>query len=168
MAIIDPVTEELKTSREEILGTTILYCKNLLTNNKPDNEYAKDIEIKNLLHEARMAEIDDEECPLEDEDFWEAIKRFKEKGKSCYDFLTKAGEDFQNAIKILMKRIWDKEDMPKEWEYTLLIMLYKGKGLREVVDNNRLIHSKVWLPRLLEDMAVSKMKKKIQLKTTKF
>ena len=46
--IIDPITEELKTSRKEILDTTILYCKNLLTNNKPDDEYEKDIKINGI------------------------------------------------------------------------------------------------------------------------
>ena len=47
-------------------------------------------------------------------------------------------------------------------------MLYKGSGLKEVMDNNRFIHSKDWIPRLFEDLVVSKMKSKIQQKTTKF
>ena len=47
-------------------------------------------------------------------------------------------------------------------------MLYKGSGLKEVMDNNRFIHSKDWIPCLFEDLVVSKMKSKIQQKTTKF
>ena len=50
----------------------------------------------------------------------------------------------------------------------MLIMLYKGKGLAEIMDNNRFIHSKVWMPRLFEDLVVTKMKSKVQEKTTKF
>ena len=168
VAVLDPITEELKTSRKEILDTTILYCKNLLTNNKPDVEYEKDIKIKNILHDARMKEYNEEDDTFEDNDFLEAICRFKAKGKSCYDFLTKAGDDFQEAVKILLKRIWDYEIIPKECEYTLLIMLYKGKGLKECLDNNRFIHSKIWLPRLFEDIVAYKMKPKVQTKTTNY
>ena len=73
VAILDPITEELKTSRKEILDTTILYCKNLLTNNKPDVEYEKDIKIKNILHDARMKEYNEEDDTFEDNDFLEAI-----------------------------------------------------------------------------------------------
>ena len=90
-----------------------MYCKNLLTNNSPDDEYAIDIKVKNILHDARMKKNDEEEETLDDNDFLEAMNRFKAKGKSCYDFLTKAGEDFQEAIKILLKRIWEaEEEMP--------------------------------------------------------
>ena len=168
VAIIDPVTNELKTSRKEILGTTLAYCTNLLTNNEPDDEYKKDIAVKNMLHDVRMTKEQEHDDVLEDEDFDNAVKRFTEKKKSCYDFLTKAGKDFKDATKILIKRIWDSENIPEGWESTLLIMLYKGRGLRESMDNNRFIHSKEWLPRLFEDLVVSKMKVKVLKKTTKY
>ena len=96
-----------------------------------------DILIKNRLHEARMEEICDDEDPFNDEEFEGTIKRFSDKKKKCYDFLTKAGKDFQDATKILMKRIWETESIPEEWDFTLLIMLYKGRGLKESMDNNR-------------------------------
>ena len=70
-------------------------------------------------------------------------------------------------MKIHMK-IWKTENIPEGWDYTLLIMLYKGSGLRECMDNNRFIHSKLWMPRLFEDLVVSKMKVKIQNKATKY
>ena len=46
--------------------------------------------------------------------------------------------------------------------------MYMGKGLAEVMDNNRCIHSKQWMPRLFEDLVVSKMKDRVQKKTTKY
>ena len=50
----------------------------------------------------------------------------------------------------------------------MLIMLYKGSGLKEIMDNNRFNHSKDWMPRLFEDLVVNKMKPKVQNNTTKY
>ena len=111
-----------------------------------------------------MEEVCDDEDPFNDEEFEGTIKRFSDKKKKCYDFLTKAGKDFQEATNILMKRIWDTEGIPEEWDFTLLIMLYKGRGLKESMDNKRFIHSKFWMPRLFEDLVVSKMKQKSKIK----
>ena len=168
VAIIDPVTNELKTSRKAILETTLSYCTNLLTNNKPDDDYEKDLAVKHKLHDARMTKIEEQDDQLDEEDFEKAVKRFTEKKKTCYDFLTKAGKDFKDATKALIQRIWDSEIIPKGWESTLLIMLYKGRGLKESMDNNRFIQSKDWFPRLFEDLVVSKMKVKVLKKATKY
>ena len=110
---------------------------------------------------------DGEDC-FNDKDFQEALKRFAEKNKSCYDFITKAGYYFKEAVKALFLRIWNTEVIPRGWESTMLIMLYKGSGLKEIMDNNRFIHSKDWMPRLFEDLVVNKMKPKVQNYTTKY
>ena len=118
-----------------------LFIVNRPTNNQPQQGYEMDILIKNMLHDARMEEVcDEDKDPFNDEEFEETIKRFSDKNKRCYDFLTKAGKNFQEATKILMKRIWETETIPEEWDFTLLIMLYKGRGLKESMDNNRFIH----------------------------
>ena len=168
VAIVDPTNNDLKTTKDEILVTTVSYCANLLTNNAPDPGYERDLIIKNKLHDARMNVTDDEQEVFSDDDFKKALERFEGKKKSCYNFLTKAGKDFQEATKIFLHRIWETENIPVGWEYTLLIMLYKGVGLKEIMDNNRFIHSKNWMPRLFEDIVVSKMKSKIQDKVTKY
>ena len=168
VAIVDPETNDLKTSKKEIMETTVKYCVNLLTNNAPDAGYEKDIAIKNKLHEVRMNQKTDNDEMFDAEDFQNAVKRFSAKNKSCYDYLTKAGNTFQDATKILMERIWKSEEIPEGWFFTMLIMLYKGRGLKEIMDNNRFIHSKQWMPRLFEDLVVSKMKHKVLNKTTKF
>ena len=124
--------------------------------------------MKHKLHDARMTKIEEQDDQLDEEDFEKAVKRFTEKKKTCYDFLTKAGKDFKDATKALIQRIWDSEIIPKGWESTLLIMLYKGRGLKESMDNNRFIHSKDWFPRLFEDLVVSKMKVKVLKKATKY
>ena len=92
--------------------------------------------MKNLLHDSRMTEEHDEEY-FDDEDFRETIKRFKSKGKSCYDFLIKAGEVYHEATKILMQRIWKSEEgLGIQFaDYAL-----QGQWPKR---NNRFIHSSV-------------------------
>ena len=59
-----------------------------------------------------MEAVCDDEDPFNDEEFEGTIKRLSDKKKIFYDFLTKAGKDFQEATNILMKRIWDTEGIP--------------------------------------------------------
>jgi hypothetical protein len=76
---------------------------------------------------------------------------------------------FKRQLSFSSKKIWKSENITEGWEYTLLIMLYKGSGLRECMDNNRFIHCKLWMPRLFEDIVVLKMKARIQReKNTKY
>ena len=83
-----------------------------------NDEYKKDLAVKHKLHEARMTKVEEHDDLLDNEDFEKAVKRFTEKKESCYDFLTKAGNDFKDATKILLKRIWDTENIPEGWEST--------------------------------------------------
>ena len=42
---------------------------------------------------------------IEEKLYMEAIKGFTSKKKSCYDYLTKAGDDFQEATLVLLNPI---------------------------------------------------------------
>ena len=84
------------------------------------------------------------------------------------DFITKAGLGFIEAVFDLFSRIWKEETTPSEWEYTTLIQIYKGKGLKEMLENNRFIHTKEWMPKLFEYITVSKMKPQILSKISKY
>ena len=54
-----------------------------------------------------------------------------------------------------------EEEFPRAFDYTTLNQIFKGKGRREVLSNNRYIHGKDWLPRITEGMVVEEMKVKI-------
>ena len=70
-------------------------------------------------------------------EFEEAIQRFKIKGKKSYNFIVKSGTMFKQAIFTFLKRIWKEEDIPKKWEETKLIQVYKGSGSKEKLENKR-------------------------------
>jgi hypothetical protein len=95
------------------------------------------------------------------EGFNKVIKKFKENDKRNYDFLIKAGDKFKDAVYRLCRRMIEKEQFPRSFENTTLHQIYKGKGKREVLSNNRYIHSKEWLPRTAEALVVDNMKETI-------
>ena len=61
----------------------------------------------------------------------------------------------------LCKRMLEDESFPLSFDNTTLHQIYKGKGKKEALTNNRYIHSKEWLPRTVEAMVVEVMKEGI-------
>ena len=96
-----------------------------------------------------------EHTVLTEEMFEEAVSRFKKKNKKCYEFITKSGTMFKDAVFKIFKRIWQTEEIPSAWDLTTLVQIYKGAGAREKLENNRFIHSKTWMPKLFESIATN-------------
>ena len=78
------------------------------------------------------------------------IKKFKSSSKHSYDFITKAGDKFKESCFKLCKKMFQVEQFPEAFKDTVLHMIYKGKGKKEELPNNRFIHCKSWLPRVAE------------------
>ena len=76
-------------------------------------------------------------------------------GKKSYDFLTKSGGDFQKAIFMFLNQMFLEEKFPIQFQKTDLHMIYKGKGRKEDLSNNRFIHCKDWLARAAEGLVVA-------------
>ena len=68
---------------------------------------------------------------LEEDDFEKVIEKFKMKPTKTYDFLIKAGTDYQKAIFRLCKDMIEKEEFPKSFRKTTLHMIWKRKGSNE-------------------------------------
>ena len=145
------------------------YCDEVLKKNPPRDGFEIELHLKNDLHDIRMEEvIDDSEYDedISSDDFDEAIKKFKKKNKKAYNYIVKAGESFKNGMFKFMERIHSDENLPNSWENTVLIQIFKGKGARELLENNRFIHSKFWKPKLYEAMVVAKSKPFISKNTS--
>ena len=54
-----------------------------------------------------------------------------------------------------------EETFPEEFRKILLQMIWRGKGLADILKNSRFIHMKMVLPRTTEALIVGKMKEKI-------
>ena len=93
--------------------------------------------------------------------------KFNKKKSKTYDFITKAGLQFQLAILNLCRRVIYSEVFPSRFDITTLVQLPK-KGSAQELDNKRFIHIKEWLPRLVEALIVDQMKDEIFAAGSKF
>ena len=82
--------------------------------------------------------------------------------------ITKSGKKFKDAIFTLAKRMLDEENFSKNFDDTILNQIWKQKGQKSVLKNNRYIHSKGWLQRTVEAMVVMEMKSPILLASTPY
>ena len=84
--MVDPASGEEVTTPEEIKRVSLQYCKDLLTNRKPKDEYAEDYMMKEFVHDVRMTEkIEDDIEELSIEKFNKTYEILTKKIGSKYD-----------------------------------------------------------------------------------
>ena len=153
-AILNPETKKLAVNKAEIKEATLKYCKATLENNPPEERYKESIKEKKDKVKERMEESDGN-FNISEELFEEVVAKFKRSKKRNYDFITRAGKKFQNSVFMFCSRMIKEEQFPRCFQDTILHMMFKGgKGRREVLSDNRFIHSKSWLPRTVEALVV--------------
>ena len=153
-AIKDPTTNKLIIKRKKIKEVTLNYCQRTLANNVPEAEFKQKVDEKKEDMKNKLNQ-EDGIFEVDEKTFEEVVSKFKNSGKKNYDFLTKAGKNYQQAVYLICKRMIEEENFPATFRETVLHMIFKGgKGKREELCDNRFIHSKQWLPRLVEAMVV--------------
>ena len=155
-AIINPTTNKLAVSRNEIKQATLQYCVDTLANNEPANIYFE----KHIKEKKKKVEdflnLKDGDFKATEDTFYRNLAKFKSSRKRNYDFLVKAGEGFHNAVFRFCQKMFDEEKFPVEFFNTTLHMIFKpGKGTRrEILSDNRFIHSKFYFVRAAEGLIV--------------
>ena len=108
-----------------------------------------------------MEEKDEEECEVSKDEFNAILRKFNSKQSTAYDFILKASEEFKEATFRLCKAFMKREEFPQRMQQTTLHMIWKRKGLQQILKNNRFIHMKDYLARTCEAMVVSRIKERI-------
>jgi hypothetical protein len=153
-AIVHPKTGKLVVEREEIKNVTLKYCKDTLKSNEPEEGYEDEIRKKRYEVNKRLSETDGS-FVIKKVTFDKVIEKFKKSNKRNYDFLIRSSESFQGVVFKLCQIMAAEETFPESFRNTTLHMIFKGgKGRREVLSDNRFIHSKPWLPRAAEACVV--------------
>ena len=167
--LIDPETKNEINTVAEIKSVSLKYCKDLLTNRAPRDDFKEVLENKSNLHEIRMNElIPEEEVELTPSMFDDALARLKEKHPGKYDFILKGGDSLKRALYNLFKTVWSTEEIPNLWKKTNIVQLFKGKGNRNELQNYRNIHTKVDTRKLFGDIVTFEMKQKVEGNISKF
>ena len=166
-AIVDPSTGKLIVTKDKIKEVTLKYCKDTLENNMVEKEFEEDIVNKKEKVKVKLAETDGQ-FEIKQETFEKVMSKFKKSKKANYDLIVKASKLFQDGVFKFCQEMISKEQFPNEFNMTTLHMIFKGgKGKKEILSDNRFIHSKTWMPRLAEALVVEEgMKKPLVEKST--
>ena len=165
--IQDHVNNELMVTKEDIKTAILNYCKdNLKKNEYNDNslDYFTD-------RNKKVVEILDnmnDDYDITFENFLNILKKFEKKDTKTYDFLIKAGSMYKFAFYKLCERIIKKEQIPTNFNLTMLHMIWKGKGQMNVLKNQRFLHMKNVLFRTVDALNIGIMKQKIVDGCSKF
>ena len=161
-AINHPKTNELITDEKKIKEVSLAHNVEILTKMKPLPQYEQIVKEKQDSHNEMMKRNLDEDVWTLDINFYRnVIKRIKDKNKNMFKLFNKAGPLYKDAIFIFMKRLLDKEEVPKAYDFTSLTQIWKKKGSALSLNNMRFIHMKCWRAKLLEALITQKIKPQI-------
>ena len=167
-AINDPKTNVLITDKERIKEVSLAHNVEILTKMKPLPQYEYITKGKQDCHERMMERNQEEDQWMLDMSFYcKVIKRIKDKNKNMFLLFNKAGPMYKAALFMVMKRLIEKEEVPKAYDLTSLTQIWKKKGSALSLNNMRFIHMKCWRAKLLEALITEKMKPQIVAATPK-
>ena len=158
-AINDPKSNTLITDKEKIKEISLAHNVEILTKMKPLPQYQHIVDQKVTDHQKMMErDIDEDNWILNIKLYKKVIQRIKDKNKDMFLLFNKAGPRYKDAIFFLMKRLIEKEEVPKAYDLTSLTQIWKKKGSALSLNNMRFIHMKCWRAKLLEAIITEKMK----------
>ena len=151
-------TGERLENPEDIRRSVLQYNAEVLEKNECRNERAKQLrEMKAETVEA-MGKVKDNDSDegITWEEFRVVCNKVHAMNKTCYRDFTRAGPKWQATMYLMFKRIYDTEDIPKEFMRTKLKQLYKKKGDKSKLSSYRFIHLKSWAGKMMEKLVMTK------------
>ena len=125
-AVLDSETGEKVVSVEEIKRVNLEHCMKVLKHNKLSKDAEKLTTVETEKHNQIMEEkTTDVESNVTKDQFETVVKQLKDRNKRSYDFLTKAGADFQDSTFKLCERMIKEESFPTRFSKTTLYSLWK-------------------------------------------
>ena len=93
-----PKTGNLLFKPKEMKKASVQYCKELLTNRVPKEEFEEDLTWKRIIHEVRMKETFEDDIEFSQEIFNRTFRMLKKKGGKKYNSILLAGDSFLAAL----------------------------------------------------------------------
>ena len=153
-AIVNPDNGKLAVTKEQIKNVTLKYCKETLSKNQVIKGFESFIAEKEQEMTKKLSECDGNFEPTF-ETFQALVEKFKMSRKRNYDFLVRASKNFQAVVFKFSKIMIERETFPSSFQETTLHMIFKGgNGRRQMLTDNRFVHSKTWYPRTVEGLLV--------------
>ena len=158
-AVKDPETGRKVETREGVYQAVIRYNEmNLGQNPGMDESWQQFRQFKLEYVNWAMDQEDGNEDTICWEDMLQTLRNLHERNKSCYSEIAKWGPKFRIFVYWLMREIFEKEELPEEFNKTSLQALYKRKGGKDDLGNYRFLHLKTCFSKLFESLVMRKCK----------
>ena len=171
VSVVKPGTKTLTQNREDTNKTVLDYNFQLLRKGqvKKDEETLRDDLIKDIIISVGMdLEEIHEDKEITWKEFQQVITKVKLSGKSIYRDIVKGGEIFKYAFFGMLSRMYRDETIPRDFQSTTLMKLYKNKGSRNELNNNRFIHLKDYASKIYERLIMQKIEGRMSSSTPDF
>ena len=171
VSVTDPRTGNLTKSKEETFDAILDYNFELLRKDKniTSDEVAEKERIKDMVTQSGMnSDTNPGDGEFTRNEMHEVMEKVKVDNKNVYWDVLKSGPIFRNALLNFFNRCYKDEQIPKEWDETTLMKLYKNKGKRTDLKMNRFIHLKPFMPKLFEKLVMKKVESRLADKTPEF
>ena len=97
--------------------------------------------------------------------YLKVVKKVLRQKKACFRDFIKSGRNFKYAVFKFLNRMYSKEEFPEICALTYLTKIWKRKGSRARLKNNRFIHGKECFSKLLEKCVVAIIEEKLDQAT---
>ena len=160
-------TGEVLEDLDEILDYVLEFNVKNMEKVPPSEEVATIMRKKAKIIDELLSDHNVENFP--DEIPWEVFLTVMEKvmrqRKACFRDLIKSGRGYKFAVFMYINRMFREEEFPEDSAITYLTRIWKGKGSRENLANNRFIHNKEPHTKLFEKCVVELVARKINQAT---
>ena len=157
----DPIIKEDVTDPSKIKEVTLNYCKELLTNRAPKDDFVEDMRMKQLVHDVRMEVFVENDLEYTTDLFKKSLKVVRSKGGEKYKEIINGGSSLLKALDRVYRAVWKTEIVPEGWKKSVLLELDKGKQNKKDLYGKRLIHLKEDYQKLFGNIVMSAAKPNI-------
>ena len=149
-------TGEVLEDLDDILTHVLNFNAKNMTKIDPEEDVAAVMRKKAEIIEELLSDHNVDKFPssIPWETYLKVLEKVMRQRKSCFRDLIKAGRDYKFALFFLINRIYACEEFPEDSAVTFLTRIYKGKGSKEKLGNNRFIHNKEPLTKMFEKCVV--------------
>ena len=97
--------------------------------------------------------------------YLKVLKKVMRQRKACFRDIIKSGRNFKYALYCFLNRMYENEEFPEESAQTWLTKIWKRKGSKTKLKDNRFIHGKEPMSKLLEKCMVAIIEEKLDQAT---
>ena len=157
----DPDTGRIVETRAEVYRATVRHNEIVLSQYDDQPEAFKKLTEFKMMYvdwAKEQESIDPKDDTIYLEEYMSTMRELVDRNKSVYQEMKKWGPRFRVVVYWLMRKIYETEQIPSEFNRTELQALYKNKGERSDLSNYRFLHLKTCLSKLFEAIVMNKVK----------